>query len=184
MNYYTQDEHGNITAFAGWKFAEDVIETDKEFMHGRDSKLYFQGEEPPLPLAEARAAALETLRLRKWKAKEAGITVNGTAIDTDDRGQSTISGAVTNVLMDPAFTARWKTSAVDEYGASVWVELDGPLILGLAKAMTGYTEACFAVEAVKQAEIVALAKTEDISAWLEIKLDTGWPSREITLDAA
>jgi len=133
------------------------------------------------PLEETRSAALEALRLRKWRAKDAGISVNGIAIDTDDKGQATISGAVLNVVLDPGFTATWKTSAVDENGQSVWMELSGQMIVALSRAMTVYTEACFAVEAVKQAEIAALGTAEEIQSWLETSLDTGWPDRNITL---
>lgn len=132
-------------------------------------------------MAPARAEALEQLRLRKWEARNAGITVNGIAIDTDDRGQATINGAVTNVILDPAFTATWKTNATNEHGQSVWIVLDATMIVGLSKAMTAYTEACFAVEAGKQAELAALANARDIRDWLELYLDDGWPDREIAL---
>ena len=137
---------------------------------------------PPGPtLEEARAEALEKLRLRKWQAKDAGISVNGISIDTDDKGQATINGAVTNVLLDPAFTATWKTSAVDENGQSIWMALTGEMIVALSQAMTRYTEACFTVEAQKQAELAACQNAADIQDWLTLYLDEGWPEREMTL---
>ena len=133
------------------------------------------------PLEAEKAKAIEALRLKKWEMKEAGITVNGIAIDTDDRGQATINGAVTNCLINPAFTTNWKTSAVDENGASVWMQLGKDLILALSHALTSYTEACFAVEAHKQDEIAGLATVEEIENWLVSRIDEGWPSREINL---
>lgn len=148
--------------------------------------------------AKVKNDALEALRLKKWEMKNAGISVNGIAIDTDDRGQATISGAVTNCLIDPEFTTNWKTSAVDENGASVWMVLDKKLILALSQALTSYTEACFAVEAEKQGELAALAalpgalqgealreaEKEAVAAiknWLVTELETGWPSQIISL---
>lgn len=134
-------------------------------------------------LADVRTAALESLRLRKWQAKEAGITVNGIAIDTDDKGQATISGAVTNVLLDPDFAANWKTSTTNKDGTAVWVSIGKDTILALAKALTEYTEACFGAEASKQAEIAALETVEQIQAWLTTELDKGWPSQIISTDS-
>lgn len=133
--------------------------------------------EPPT-LEETRTAALEALRLRKWQAKDAGIVVAGMAIDTDDKGQATISGAVTNCLINPAFTAQWKTAATNPDGTAVWVAVGKDEIFALAAAMTAHTEACFGVEAVKQAEIAALETVEEIAAWLEESLDQGWPGHE------
>jgi hypothetical protein len=136
---------------------------------------------PPVPeppsLEEARAAALEALRLRKWQAKDAGITVNGVAIDTDDRGQATISGAVLNCLRDPDFAVQWKTAALNPDGTAVWVTLGQTEINALADALTAYTEACFAVEKAKQAEIAALTSAEAIQGWLAESLDAGWPAK-------
>ncbi|MDL2321307.1 DUF4376 domain-containing protein, partial [Desulfosarcina sp. OttesenSCG-928-B08] len=132
-------------------------------------------------LESVRAAAMEALRLRKWQAKDAGITVNGVAIDTDDRGQATLTGAATNVLLDPNFTAHWKTNATDDAGQSVWITLDATMIVGLSKALTHYTEACFAVEAAKQAELAACESVDEIQAWLAESLHAGWPGREMTL---
>ena len=128
--------------------------------------------------------ALEILRRRKWQAKNAGITVNGIAIDTDDRGQATINGAMTNVLRNPAYTAQWKTAAIDETGASVWIVLDAAMISVLSDAMTRYVEACFNVEAMKQTELAALPEGEAIQNWLVTQLDAGWPGRDITIGGA
>ncbi len=148
--------------------------------------VYQEGDEIPKPSAQAlldsaKSAAFEQLRQRKWQAKDAGITVNGIAIDTDDKGQATINGAVTNVLIDPAFKANWKTAATGENGGAIWVKLDGVTIIALAKALTAYTEACFAVEAQKQAELAALQTADAITAWLETALDAGWPARAVSL---
>ena len=136
---------------------------------------------PPLSMEEARVSALETLRLKKWEMKDAGITVNGVAIDTDDKGQATLAGAMLNCLAKPSYTANWKTSAVDEHGKAVWMTIGADLIMPLCQAMTDYTQACFDVEAAKQNELVALQNVEAIQAWLETELETGWPSREIVL---
>ena len=131
---------------------------------------------PPVPtLEETRATALETLRLRKWQAKDAGIVVNGIAIDTDDKGQATINGAVTNCLIDPGFAAQWKTAATNPDGTAVWVSIGKDVIFSLAGALTAHTEACFALEGIKQAEIAALASVEAIQDWLKHSLDEGWP---------
>ncbi len=136
---------------------------------------------PPPSMEEARVSALETLRIKKWEMKDAGITVNGVAIDTDDKGQATLAGAMLNCLANPAYTANWKTAAVDEQGKAVWMTIGADLITPLRQAMTDYTQACFDVEAEKQDELVALQSVEAIQAWLETELNQGWPSREIVL---
>lgn len=136
------------------------------------------GSMPTPSLDEAKKSAFETLRLRKWQAKNAGITVQGIAIDTDQTGQETISGAVLNTLLDPDFTARWKTAAVNPDGSAVWITLDAATIRAIGQALTAHTEACFAVEAAKQAGLAALDSVEAIEAWLETELDAGWPGNE------
>jgi hypothetical protein len=127
----------------------------------------------------ARAAALEALRLRKWQTKDAGITVNGIQIDTDDRGQATISGAVLNCLRNPNWTTQWKTAAVNPDGTAVWMTVGATEVNAIADAMTGYTEACFTVEAAKQAEVAALTGTAAIQGWQATMLDIGWPSQVV-----
>ncbi len=129
----------------------------------------------PTNLKDARAAALEALRLRKWQAKNAGITVDGISIDTDDRGQAAINGAATNCLLDPDFIAQWKTTAINQNGTAVWVSIGKDEIIGLSAALSAHTEACFAVEARKQAEIAALESAEAVQEWLVEHLDEGWP---------
>ena len=181
---HTDPETGMVTVESGAPglTAEEVAQA-REFAPGswREITEEEAAELQKPTLEHIRAAALEALRLRKWQAKDAGISVNGIAIDTDDKGQATISGAVLNVVLDPAFTATWKTSAVDANGQSVWMELNGQMIVALSRAMTVYTEACFAVEAMKQAEIAACASAGDVYAWFAEHLDTGWPDRDITL---
>lgn len=143
--------------------------------------VYQQGDALPEPSAEARltgarSAALEALRLRKWQAKEAGITVSGIKIDTDSTGQETISGAALNCLINPDFKAKWKTAGLNPDGTAVWAEVGKAEIMALAAALTAHTEACFAVEEKKQAEIAKLENVEAINAWLESELDKGWPN--------
>lgn len=140
--------------------------------------VYEAGDELPVfgdPVQQAKSAALEALRQRKWQAKESGISVNGIKIDTDSKGQEAISGAVLNVLIDPTFKARWKTAALNPDGTAVWVELGKAEIMGIAGALTAHTEACFVVEEAKQQEISALKSATAISEWLEADLDKGWP---------
>lgn len=134
---------------------------------------------PAPTLEEVKSAAFERLRQRKWQAKNAGITVQGIAIATDQTGQETISGAVLNVLIDPAFTANWKTEATNPDGSAVWVTVGREVILAMAAALTAHTEACFAVEAEKQAGLAALSSVEAVNAWLESELDTGWPGVDL-----
>ncbi|MDL2285805.1 DUF4376 domain-containing protein [Desulfovibrio sp. OttesenSCG-928-F07] len=131
---------------------------------------------PEQTLEQALTAALETLRQRKWKAKNGGITVNGINIDTDATGQETISGAVLNTVLDENFTARWKTAAVNPDGTAVWITLDANAIRLLAKALTAHTEACFAVEETKQQELTNCTTIEQIEEWLDTELDKGWPN--------
>lgn len=140
--------------------------------------VYEAGDELPVfgnPVQQAQRTALEALRQRKWQAKESGITVNGIKINTDSKGQETISGALLNVLIDPTFKARWKSAAVKPDGTAVWVELGKAEIMALAGALTEHTEGCFAVEEAKQAEIAALESAEAVTEWLESRLDAGWP---------
>lgn len=142
----------------------------------------FSLEPPPPSLEQARTEALEALRLKKWERKDAGITVNGVAIDTDDKGQATLSGALLNCLVDPGYMALWKTAAVDSEGKSVWLTIDSATIHALCRAVTEYTQACFSVEAAKQESLAAIMTVDTVKAWLETELDTGWPSREIVVE--
>jgi hypothetical protein len=173
-SFVIEGEHGPYHVPNEGEFAE-LWENVNAYALAHPNEVTEETTPKPPSLEEARAAALEALRLRKWQAKDAGIAINGIAIDTDDKGQATINGAVTNCLIDPDFTAQWKTAATNPDGTAVWVTISKAEIFVLAGALTAHTEACFAVEAAKQVEIAALASAEDIENWLATALDLGWP---------
>lgn len=116
--------------------------------------------------AEDKAAAAldaqrQAIRARRDQAINAGITVAGVPIHTDETSQTRIMGAAVSAMLDPAYEVQWKTAG------GVFVPLTAPQVIAIAQAVRAHAQACFDREA---ALLQALAQGEpyDIGA--------GWPA--------
>jgi hypothetical protein len=97
---------------------------------------------------------------KRFAIETAGITVGGTAIDTDRASQAQIVGAVAYVQQNPAAVFQWKA------GPSTFVSLDAAAIVAVGNAVGAHVQACFAKEAEVDASIAggAITTTDAIDA--------------------
>lgn len=127
-----------------------------------------EGETPPTvtpPPAEEvaeREAAAERARIkaRRDAAINAGITVNGIDMPTDDKAQARVTGAAVQALVDSSVTVQWKL-ADDSF-----VVLTAEQILGIAQALRAHVQACFD----REAEILAA-----LEGGAPYDIAAGWP---------
>src|SRR5690606_10227179 len=89
---------------------------------------------------QALQSQIAAIAARRWQAETAGITVNGTAIDTGRDSQALITGAAVSAMLDPSYSVRWKTPAG-------FIELQGQQIIAMATAVRAHVQACFDREA-------------------------------------
>lgn len=107
------------------------------------------------------AARREAIRQRRDRAIEAGTTVAGMAVATDDKTQTRIMGAAMSAMLDPAYSVAWK-------GVNgVFVTLTAPQVIAVAQAIRAHVQACFDREAVLLG---------DLDAGRVYNLDAGWPA--------
>jgi len=107
---------------------------------------------------------------RRWKAETAGVTVNGTSIDTGRDSQALITGAAVSAMLDPGYSVRWKTPAG-------FIDLEGQQIIDMATAVRAHVQAAFD----REAELLeALAD----STFTEVMLEEGWPGESAPAPAA
>lgn len=109
---------------------------------------------------EARAGIRAAIKSRRDRALDAGTTVGGMPVATDDTSQSRITGAALAVTLDPGATIRWKCAD------GAFATLDAAAIIVIAQAVRAHVQACFDREA-------ALLAALDAGEAYEI--DTGWP---------
>lgn len=118
---------------------------------------------------QARQATVAAIAARRWEAETAGITVNGTAIDTGRDSQALITGAAVSAMLDPAYSVRWKTPAG-------FIDLAGEQIIAMATAVRVHVQACFD----REAELLeALAN----GSFTESMLEEGWPDGSVPASA-
>lgn len=98
---------------------------------------------------------------RRYEAEVGGITINGLAVDTDDRSKLLINGAALEATIDPEYVMQWKT-------ADGFVQLTGAQVIGIARAVRAHVQACFDREAELLAALDAGTLTDDM-------LEQGWP---------
>lgn len=101
---------------------------------------------------------------RRYLAETAGMTINGTFIDTGRDSQGLIMGAALSAMLDPAYICNWKT--VDGF-----VQLDAPTLIGIAQGIRAHVQACFDREA-------ALLDLVAKGTFKEYLLEKGWPVYE------
>jgi len=119
---------------------------------------------------QALQSRIAAIAARRWQAETAGITVNGTAIDTGRDSQALITGAAVSAMLDPSYSVRWKTPAG-------FIELQGQQIIAMATAVRAHVQACFD----REAELLdALAD----GTFTEAMLEDGWPDGSVPAPAA
>lgn len=124
---------------------------------------------PPTPpsLEELKAAALQAVRDRRWQAENAGVTVGGVRIRTDERTQAKVSGALQLMELNPAIEALdWEATP------GVFAALDQSALVAVGLAIGAHVQACFTNSKVLS---LAIAAAEDAEALTAINLQAGWP---------
>lgn len=116
--------------------------------------------------ADARSAAAadlrERIKARRDEAMNAGISIGGMPVATDDTSQNRLSGAALSAFMDPAYSLRWKTSD------GSFIDLDAAQVIAIATAVRAHVQACFSHEADLLAAINADGSPD---------IDAGWPGQ-------
>lgn len=109
----------------------------------------------------------DTIAARRYEAEVAGITVNGTRVQTDRETRAILTGAALQAGRQPERAFRWK-------GPDGFVPLDSPTVLAIADAVSDYVQACFDREA------ALLAEVDEAEDPLGVDIESDWPSREVT----
>jgi len=119
---------------------------------------------------QARQARVADIATRRWQAETAGITVNGTAIDTGRDSQALITGAAVSAMLDAGYSVRWKTP-------NGFIDLEGQEIIAMATAVRAHVQAAFD----RESELLeALAD----GTFTEAMLEEGWPDGSVPAPAA
>lgn len=112
-------------------------------------------------LAEDLDRKKATIKARRDKAMEAGTTINGVSIATDDLSQQRITGAALAANIDNTITVKWKLPD------DTFVTLDATQIIGIAQGVREHVQACFD----REAELLAA-----LEAGQSYDIDAGWPA--------
>lgn len=121
----------------------------------------------PIPLDAIKAAAQQAVRDRRWIAENAGVTVNGVPIRTDERTQAKVAGGL------ELFRQNGELVSLDwEAQPGVFVTLDEAALAAVGVAIGMHVQACFT----RSKELcVAISGAANAAAVAEIDIDTGWP---------
>lgn len=119
-----------------------------------------------IPLSEVQAQRLNELAALRYQHETAGITLNGTVIETDRESQALITGAYSYSLLNPSVLIDWKAE-------SGWIQIDAATIAGIAGAVASHVQACFSNERTLSEAIMSAETVEAVQA---IDLTTGWPA--------
>ncbi len=106
----------------------------------------------------------------RYQRETAGITLNGTKIDTDDRCKILLNSAYTSLKNGFCTAKQWKT----EQG---WINVTLTEIEPIVKAVDAYIQDCFNNEESHQTAIKALTTIDAVNAY---DFTTCWPSQTIT----
>lgn len=114
------------------------------------------------PLPEIVEDFIQLIARTRFEHETAGITLEGTAIDTTRDSQSLITGAVVQAMLDPGYTLNWKTP-------TGFVQLTAVQIIGIATAVRAHVQACFDREAM-------LLDAIQNGSFAPEMLSEGWPA--------
>ncbi|MEX5606423.1 DUF4376 domain-containing protein [Pseudomonas protegens] len=121
----------------------------------------FSAEYPTLAVASADVLML--IANERFKREEAGIVVQGLAIQTDRSSQAKLTRAAVRASRDISYLIHWK----QENGA--FVQLDAYQVQACDSAVDAYVQACF----IRESELVAAVNAGVYEAKM---LETGWPA--------
>ena len=113
-----------------------------------------------LPEEEASERKKREIKARRDEAINAGTTVNGVSVATDDISQQRITGAALAVQIDPTTTVNWKMPD------GTFTTLTSTQIIAIAQAVRAHIQACFD----REAELLNALATDQ-----PYDLTTGWP---------
>ena len=136
--------------------------TSGNYVHGkRTLGMFWDGSRMVSQLpANLNIQERRRIKERRDKSIEAGTTVNGITISTDDLSQQRITGAALAATVDPSTTVRWKLSDDN------FVTLDSTQIIAIAQAVRTHIQACFD----REAELL-----EALNSGQSYDLNAGWP---------
>jgi hypothetical protein len=142
----------------GWRavpddFKEADLKAGEKLVAEISEEVLYQLERAKIP---ARIAD------RRYKAETAGITVDGTFIDTGRDSQALITGAAVSAMMDDTYVCNWKTP-------DGFVQLDAPTLKAICKAVRDHVQACFD----REAALLALLEKGN---FVDDMLKGGWPA--------
>ncbi|WP_433739806.1 DUF4376 domain-containing protein [Pseudomonas putida] len=132
-------EHGDL----GWIPFTASPEDDNEFGRELYASLISGAHGAISPYAEMPLTAeqqVARIAERRYEVETSGITVDGMAINTDDRAKTLINGSAIKAMRNPAYTLRWKTP-------EGFVDLPSAQVLVMADAVADFVQACFDREA-------------------------------------
>jgi hypothetical protein len=104
---------------------------------------------PPLEsLITAKAAEVQT---EKCRARDAGFRVDGVLFDSDQSARTAYLELADMLAAVPAYSTPWKASP------GAWVTMDAVLYAKVRAAGAAHVSACFAWQAVRDAELAAVS---------------------------
>jgi len=124
----------------------------------------------PHPVEAVRRTLCDAVAARRWAAEVGGCTADGMVLHTDRDSQAKLTGAA----LEADLSAReGRPYAVRWLMPEGFVELDGPTVIALARAVRAHVQRCFDRQAELCAAIAAAATVGDLAA---IAIDAGWPA--------
>lgn len=137
--------------------------TDTPYFYGTcddDADTSVAGVIKVLGEGEYKLLVRTEVKARRDKAMEAGTTIGGVSVATDDLSQQRITGAALAATVDSTTTVKWKLPD------DTFVTLDATQIIGIAQGVRAHVQACFD----REAELLAA-----LNAGEAYDINSGWP---------
>jgi len=164
-------KEGTLASFGVYKVADvaapEVTDTQVAYhtgnlvgVDGQWQREWAIRDKTPEELAEDTKQKKAAIKTRRDEAINAGTTVNGVTVATDDLSQQRITGAALAANIDNTTTVKWKLPD------DTFVTLDATQIIGIAQGVRAHVQACFD----REAELLAA-----LEAGQSYDIDAGWP---------
>lgn len=130
-----------------------------------------------IPVVRIQAKALEALQKKRLDEEYAGplVEVDGRNI----RFPSTVKDETRLNSLAGIFAAAPAATIPDwKVAQGVYVTMTAPLLQQVKTAGFAHIAATFSIERAKAAAIEACQTAEDVAAWMETELHSGWPGQE------
>jgi hypothetical protein len=127
---------------------------------------FFLDANTPRPIDQVRKDLASQVAAVRYQKEQAGVTINGVHIATDDRSQVKLIGVRIRASANPSYTVNWKTS-------EGFVLLNAATIITISDTVADHVQACFDAEAQHAADIAELA---DVEAAMAYDINAGWPT--------